>query len=291
MTTTLLATDLSASILERISNWATLRLAYCPHGYSWQPDAAAFNGERLDSATGFYLLGNGYRGFNPTLMRFNSPDRLSPFSRGGINAYAYCTGDPINSRDPTGHFSALQLWKVGIGKVLLNIRSSKVDMMGRPTLLTARQRMDFTEGFAGVRQAGMKKSRRQTRRPPHQREDAVAATISDYLALKPALNIMNATARKRANAFHALPAPTVVDRHLSGPGYASLRESLIELQEIKSFNRIGLQLSSRGQGWFTRIADPPPAVLRFVDEQNQTDSVLRDLRARLKAIRQQADDA
>jgi hypothetical protein len=36
-------------------------------------------------------------------MRFNSPDSLSPFGEGGLNAYAYCIGDPINRRDPTGH--------------------------------------------------------------------------------------------------------------------------------------------------------------------------------------------
>ncbi|MEE4693607.1 RHS repeat-associated core domain-containing protein, partial [Pseudomonas alliivorans] len=40
--------------------------------------------------------------FNPVLMRFNSPDRLSPFGEGGLNAYAYCKGDPVNQVDPTG---------------------------------------------------------------------------------------------------------------------------------------------------------------------------------------------
>ncbi|WP_147458691.1 RHS repeat-associated core domain-containing protein, partial [Pseudomonas savastanoi] len=37
------------------------------------------------------------------LMRFNSPDSLSPFGKGGMNAYAYCAGDPVNRSDPTGH--------------------------------------------------------------------------------------------------------------------------------------------------------------------------------------------
>lgn len=69
----------------------------------------AFNGEPLDVATGCYLLGNGYRLFNPVLMRFISPDSLSPFERGGVNAYAYCNGDPVNKVDPSGHFAGFGL--------------------------------------------------------------------------------------------------------------------------------------------------------------------------------------
>lgn len=62
-----------------------------------------FNGELLDDITGHYLLDNGYRAYNPVLMRFNSPDSLSPFGEGGLNAYAYCAGDPVNRSDPSGH--------------------------------------------------------------------------------------------------------------------------------------------------------------------------------------------
>lgn len=52
------------------------------------------------------MLGNGRRAYNLTLMRFHSPDRLSPFGSGGINAYAYCGGDPINLADPSGFFAS-----------------------------------------------------------------------------------------------------------------------------------------------------------------------------------------
>ncbi|WP_245399012.1 RHS repeat-associated core domain-containing protein, partial [Pseudomonas syringae] len=62
-----------------------------------------YTGQRLDPVTGHYLLGNGYRAFNPVLMRFNSPDSLSPFGEGGLNAYGYCGGDPVNRIDLTGH--------------------------------------------------------------------------------------------------------------------------------------------------------------------------------------------
>lgn len=75
-----------------------------------------FNGDLCEPITGHYLLGNGYRAYNPVLMRFNSPDSLSPFGEGGINTYAYCQGDPISFRDPTGHIisagyrSAIKVW-------------------------------------------------------------------------------------------------------------------------------------------------------------------------------------
>ncbi|WP_294906626.1 RHS repeat domain-containing protein [Tatumella sp. UBA2305] len=81
--------------------------------HSWSPygngDATellpGFNGERADPVSGSYHLGNGYRAYNPVLMRFNCPDSLSPFGVGGINPYAYCSGDPVNYTDPSGHIS------------------------------------------------------------------------------------------------------------------------------------------------------------------------------------------
>lgn len=68
-----------------------------------RPARLYFNGELLDTRTGHYLLGLGYRVYNPVLMRFHSPDTQSPFERGGVNAYAYCLGDPVNLIDPDGH--------------------------------------------------------------------------------------------------------------------------------------------------------------------------------------------
>jgi RHS repeat-associated protein len=63
-----------------------------------------FNGQLHEPRGCWQFLGNGYRVYNPVLRRFHSPDSQSPFGKGGINAYAYCGGDPINHMDPSGHF-------------------------------------------------------------------------------------------------------------------------------------------------------------------------------------------
>ncbi|MDW9405699.1 hypothetical protein GE454_21845 [Pseudomonas soli] len=62
-----------------------------------------FTGQYCEMNVDVYLLGNGYRHYNPRLMRFGSPDSFSPFGAGGVNAYAYCGGDPVNRTDPSGH--------------------------------------------------------------------------------------------------------------------------------------------------------------------------------------------
>ncbi|BBP67472.1 hypothetical protein PHLH5_50130 [Pseudomonas sp. Cab53] len=105
--TTLLTTDQQRSVLHAFDTSQPHILAYMPYGHRALKQGLlsllGFNGERPEPVTGHYLLGNGYRAFNPVLMRFNSPDTMSPFGKGGLNAYAYCQGDPINRADPNGH--------------------------------------------------------------------------------------------------------------------------------------------------------------------------------------------
>jgi RHS repeat-associated protein len=83
--------------------------AYSPYGVMVMPPppALAYSGQYRDTSTGSYPLGNGHRFYSPTLMRFLSPDDLSPFELGGVNAYAYCGGDPVNRIDPTGRMLGL----------------------------------------------------------------------------------------------------------------------------------------------------------------------------------------
>ncbi|CAM3686186.1 RHS repeat-associated core domain protein-containing protein [Pseudomonas reidholzensis] len=104
--TALLGFDSLGSIGHAYSRHQSHVFAYTSFGHTTDGDARVllgFAGQRRDAALGCYQLGNGYRSYSPVLMRFHSPDSWSPFARGGINAYAYCKGDPINTMDPSGH--------------------------------------------------------------------------------------------------------------------------------------------------------------------------------------------
>ncbi|MFG0634534.1 RHS repeat-associated core domain-containing protein [Pseudomonas sp. xss_2] len=105
----LLATDRQGSVLSLQNGLQASAFAYSVFGSAPRGHEAlsllGFNQQRRDPQTGCYLLGNGYRAYNPILMRFHSPDSLSPFGKGGINGYAYCGGDPVNWEDSSGHVS------------------------------------------------------------------------------------------------------------------------------------------------------------------------------------------
>ncbi|NIX93261.1 hypothetical protein HCG45_10935 [Pseudomonas fulva] len=70
----LLRVDQQRTVLHRTDHYQSQQqLVYTPYGHpSQHPGWLGFNGERPDSMTCHYLLGNGRRGFNPVLMRFNA---------------------------------------------------------------------------------------------------------------------------------------------------------------------------------------------------------------------------
>ncbi|WCM48728.1 RHS repeat-associated core domain-containing protein [Pseudomonas sp. WJP1] len=137
--TTLLATDVQRSVLHTLKKDGERQAsAYSPYGHrtalSGLLSLLGFNGERPDPETGHYLLGNGYRAFNPVLMRFNSPDSLSPFGKGGLNSYSYCLGDPVNLSDPNGHVPTLAEMAQAVIKKTSNIGNTI-----KPTLSAANE--------------------------------------------------------------------------------------------------------------------------------------------------------
>lgn len=89
-----------------------------------QVSRIGFNGQLHERATHWQMLGNGYRGYSPVLMRFSSPDNVSPFDEGGLNTYAY-PGDPINHADPSGH-SAVSLLGVMMAVGVLAVGGAAV---------------------------------------------------------------------------------------------------------------------------------------------------------------------
>ncbi|AJC19555.1 RHS repeat domain-containing protein [Pandoraea pulmonicola] len=111
----LLSTDDMGSVLSVSDGRSIEEHRYGPYGQEVETDGEpisvlAYNGQWRDPVLEGYALGNGYRLFLPGLGRFNAPDAYSPFGAGGFNSYAYCSGDPINYSDPTGHFGWDDLW-------------------------------------------------------------------------------------------------------------------------------------------------------------------------------------
>lgn len=114
----LLAIDQQRSVLNGNGSASTGK-AYTPYGFAAIQEGAisAFGGESRDTLTGCYHLGNGYRQYNPVIMRFHSSDQLSPFGAGGLNAYMYCEADPVNRLDPSGAIG-LQVVQTGAAAAL-----------------------------------------------------------------------------------------------------------------------------------------------------------------------------
>lgn len=153
--TILLATTQSQSVLAEVTQGVVNQLKYCAYGHISADRQTSthlgFNGQFLEQHCHWYMLGNGYRTYNPLLMRFHSPDKLSPFGAGGLNPYLYCLADPINHRDPTGYFGVpiilSQLMGFGGGASSLGGIGLSLSSSGR---FSGRGTMALGTGAAGV---------------------------------------------------------------------------------------------------------------------------------------------
>lgn len=90
-----------------------------------------YNGQLHEPGGCLQFLGSGHRVFNPSLMRFQSPDGRSPFAEGGINCYAYCSCDPVNNADPTGQFLVPAALLMGIGAVGVGALAAALGVQGK----------------------------------------------------------------------------------------------------------------------------------------------------------------
>jgi RHS repeat-associated protein len=99
-----------------LSSNRPIYFAYTPFGYrpdDWsKSNWLGFNGQPIDRVTNTYHLGNGYRVYDPANQHFQAPDSLSPFGAGGLNGYNYCSNNPINFSDPSGHAQVVHQYSV-----------------------------------------------------------------------------------------------------------------------------------------------------------------------------------
>ncbi|HCS44194.1 MAG TPA: hypothetical protein DIW52_15425, partial [Pseudomonas sp.] len=161
--TVLLATDSQNSMLAEMVGNATNHLTYSAYGHQSARQEVAtrlgFNGELREAQTCWYLLGNGYRAYNPRLMRFHSPDSWSPFGRGGLNPYMYCMGDPVNRSDPTGHWPPFKavgsfLKTLGPGKSR-PVDLNKLDLSGATEMIGQAENARITYVAPPARSSGI----------------------------------------------------------------------------------------------------------------------------------------
>lgn len=232
----LLAGDHNNTVLNQLDNGTATPNRYTAYGHRNAAPANGgvdFNGELSEPDTGWQLLGNGYRAYNPVLMRFHSPDSLSPFGEGGVNGYVYCAGDPVNLVDPQGHMPLRSLAK--LAGALDEVAETVTPSVMRPTgavatpavprvLARSSRQVDAVETAASSATSTVASSRRvqKTTTP------AVASTArpgtssgSRTAASGPSRSELILAQRKQARAAAARAQPSVsVATSSAGTGQA-----------------------------------------------------------------------
>ncbi len=106
----------STSLLQQGAS-ASTALAYDAYGaLDNDAEVAAdrrftWNQEYADAVSGLVYLRSRY--YHPTLMRFMTMDSLTMDNR-----YAYCSGDPLNRVDPSGHMDTREIVGLVVGAVV-----------------------------------------------------------------------------------------------------------------------------------------------------------------------------
>jgi RHS repeat-associated protein len=277
----LLQADVHQSVIGIVHAADTSIIGYSAHGWRHQTSKlpmSGFNGQRAERQTGWYYLGNGRRIYNPVLQRFHSPDPLSPFEQGGLNAYAYCLGDPVNYQDPSGSAAQLPDWagpvmtiagnSAGFGAILLagivgrprgiGLLGTRMTLIGAPVAI-AGATMQLTGGKEAGRimawlgsamttvGAGMRfgQSVINLMKKPHPWDEFIAG-FRHLLGLKP---------KKTLNKVVAPPVPSPIE----SPGKTTLKsQGSSDLQltrdALSSSNSAQIQRRSSGGASSPRVS-------------------------------------
>lgn len=188
---------------------------YTVYGYapvaSEERSVLGFNGQHRNLGTDLYVLGSGYRIYSPTLNRFYSADYLSPFGHGGINAYAYCAGDPVNRDDPSGN-----MWRTRGGNTLQTRgrQPARIQLTRSNSVSSSRS--------SSVESLGSSSSSRSRSRSP--------------VNITPSQSLEAATNRSSANGLMA---------HATPERASSRRSSTASTSSTNSVNELGVPLDYR----------------------------------------------
>ncbi|WP_225933152.1 RHS repeat-associated core domain-containing protein [Pseudomonas maumuensis] len=165
---TILAIDFQDSIVRHQNTRDGTAFCYTAFGHTpFNSRALRFTAQVHEPFEG-YVLGKGYRVYSPILMRFFSVDSLSPFAEGGINAYAYCGGDPVNHIDPSGHMLRMNMSSAqrSSASSTRKPKSVPVDSSRRTTSNFAPEALSSTAGSRQRVQSGQQSGTHDTSNSP-----------------------------------------------------------------------------------------------------------------------------
>jgi len=98
----------SVSVVTDDAGKVVTRTEYLPYGETWIQEGESrnrpkFNSQELDAETNFYFYNARY--YDPEICRFVTADNVidGEYDTQGWNRFAYCRGNPIAYKDPTGH--------------------------------------------------------------------------------------------------------------------------------------------------------------------------------------------
>jgi len=232
--------------------------------------ALGFNGEYLER-TGLYLPG-GYRAYSPALRRFCQADNLSPFGAGGLNAYAWCLGDPVNLVDPDGHNPLVVLiaGTLVLGTGLLVGASFVEDEKTRNIMFAVG---GFAVGVAVAGVAHWGRMRVHQRRQLRSRREAQPAMDPQSQAFRESqVTLIAGLVRDHDQILRLqtrLDAANAQLRHLRMSGATDVPPSYRSLNRSPQSSRTGAPTSSRADG-------PTPPLSRAL---SQVDISLSERRA------------